>query len=404
MLLSRLSPLRVHLGPWLTVVVLVAFFLGPFYWPGSSAAWANFLRISVLLALMAMLWRGLPGYKPSAFQLCSLLFWGYLAGNAIFLGEEAQALRRLLFLLCFVGLVAMLDWRSRNWPIVLGFLALLGAGFALLSLLNLYRLDQLVLGYRSGKVFSSGIPGIADFGNTIVAAMHYAVCFCAAMWLFFSARHRAALWLWGCCALIIGCYVVLTYARSGWVACLVGAIVLLVTLFRRQCWRRSALFLVGLFSVLIVFVGSYFGYELSVRGVTYRDEIWSTVLSRVFDSWLWGYGAGAGLDPIVIQNGRQVVHNAHSLYLEVFYQFGLVGLLFWLTVLSWALWRLAHVSMEQRKEATVASFALALLAAGAVVMLVELNGFVSTPNLVWLWFWLPLGIALGSRGASGARY
>lgn len=403
-MLHKLNPLRAHLGPWLTVVILIALFLGPFYWPGSSAAWVNFLRIGVLLALLAMLWRGLPGYRPDAFQLCCLLFWGYLVGNAIFLSEEAQAFRRLLFLLCFVGLVAMLDRRSRSWPILLGFLALLGAGFALLSLLNLYRLDQLVFGYRSGKVSSSGIPGIADFGNTIVAAMHYAACFCAAMWLFFNARQRGALWLWGCCALIIGCYVVLTYARSGWVACLVGSIVLLVVLFRRQWWRRSALFVVGLLSVLAVFAGSYFGYELSVRGVTSRDEIWSTMLSRISDNWLWGYGAGADLEPIAIKGGQQVVHNAHNLYLEVFYQFGLVGLFFLLTVMSWALLRLAHAALDHRKEATVASFALALLVAVAVVMLVELNSFVSTPNLVWLWFWLPLGIALGCRETSSAEH
>lgn len=400
--MSKLESLRANLGLCLAFFFLASFFLGPFYWPGSSAGWANSLRITLVVALLAMFWRELPRIRLDAFQLLLVLFLCYLGANAVIVAEDAQAVRRLVFLLCFVFLVAMLDVRSRYWQILLGWSAVLGAGFALLSLINLYDSGRLFSAYRAGRLFSSGIPEVADFGNTIVAAMHYAVCFCAAMWLYFTARHRFALFCWACCATIIATYVILTYARSGWVACLVGALMLLIVLYRRERWMRSMFFLLGLLVLLAFFLYEYSGYELGVRGVTHRDEIWSVVISRGLSSWLWGHGACAALEPIIINEGRAVVRNAHSVYLEVFYQLGLIGLMMMVAVLVGALWRLARYCLAEKEG--VASFALALLAAAAVVMSVEMNGFISTPNLVWQWFWLPLGIALGCRRSSNVAY
>lgn len=403
MYFSSLSSLRPHLGGWLAFIALAALFLGPFYWPISNSAWAGFMRGSILLALLALLWRGIAWRKPDFFQLCVLLFWFYMLANALLVSGDSQAVRRLVLLLCFVSMVSAIDLRSYQWPFLLAGIAILGTGFALFSLVNLYRLEQLSFVYRAGSISSSGVSGIADFGNTIVAAMHYAACLCAAILLFFTTRKGGALLLWGACAVIIGSYVILTYARTGWIACLISSLVLAAVLYRRERWLRFVMFFIGLLCGLAVFVVSYLSYEVNVRGVTSRDQIWDVVIERASASWLWGAGAGVGQAPIAINAGQQIVNNTHSLYLEVFYQFGFVGLLLMLLVLFGALWRLLRAAL--RSEALeVTSFALALIAAAAVVMLVELNSFISTPNLVWLWFWLPLGVALSVARASNAKY
>ena len=108
---------------------------------------------------------------------------------------------------------------------------------------------------------------------------------------------------------------------------------------------------------------------------------------------MWGHGAGAKLAPIAINEKNTLVHNTHNIYLEVLYQFGLVGLLLVVAVLLMALKELFFSSFS-KSSVGCQSYGLALLAAAAVIMFVELNSFVSAPNLVWVWLWLPLGIAL----------
>lgn len=388
-----MKALRPHLGIWLSFLALAALFLGPFYWPSSNSAWAGFMRASILIALLALCWSGIRWRRPDALQLCALLFWCYMLANALLVSGDSQIVRRLVLLLCFVLMVSALDLRSSQWRTLIAGVAFLGGAFALFSLLNLYRLEQLSLVYRAANISSSGVTGIADFGNTIVAAMHYAVCLCAAVLLFFTARNRAALVLWGAAGAIIGAYVILTYSRAGWIACLVGALVLAAILYRPERRARFALFFAGLLGGLSIFVVSYLSYEVGVRGVTSRDEIWYVVIERASANWFWGAGAGVGQEPISINAGKQIVSNTHSLYLEVFYQLGFVGLILMLAVLFGALWRLFRAARADGTQ-DVVSFALALMAAAAVVMLVELNSFISTPNLVWFWFWLPLGVSL----------
>lgn len=395
--------LRPYLGNWLAFITLAALFLGPFYWPSSNSAWAGFMRASILIAVLALCWSGIRWRRPDALQLCALLFWGYMLANALLVSGDSQIVRRLVLLLCFVFMVSAVDLRSPQWPTLIAGIALLGAVFALFSLVNLYRLDQLSLVYRAANISSSGVTGVADFGNTIVAAMHYAVCLCAAVLLFFTARHRAALLFWGGAGATIGAYIILTYSRAGWTACLVSALVLAAVLYRPERRARFVIFFTGLLGGLSVFVLSYLSYEVSVRGVTSRDEIWYVVIERASANWLWGAGAGVGQEPISINAGQQIVSNTHSLYLEVFYQFGFVGLILMVAVLFGALWRLFRAARVDGAQEVV-SFALALMVAAAVVMLVELNSFISTPNLVWLWFWLPLGVSLAvGRRADVAR-
>ena len=374
-------------------VALLAFYAGPFYWPDSNSAWAGFLRFAVLISVILYLLQGIGFRRVGGAWVATIVFFSYMLINSFFLEEGMQSARRLVFIFCFVFMVANF-WREPNLPqLLLGAVALLGALFAAFSLFNLYQMGELDVSYRKGAVFSSGISGVADFGNTIVAAMHYAVCYCAALWMLLSSKNRYFSIVWTVVVGVISIYIAMTFARTGWVACLIATLVFLALTMRYEGWRRVLPFVVVIAGVFIWFASRYLGYEVHVRGVTYRDEIWATVLQRVELNLLWGYGAGAKFDPIFIRGGAESVSTAHSTYLEVLYQFGSVGLLLMLTVLFMALRELVNSTVSQ-KRMRPDSFGLALLGSASVVMFVELYGFVNAPNLLWGWFWLPLGIAL----------
>lgn len=377
-------------------VTLLAFFIGPFYWPASNAAWAGFLRFFTLISVTLYLGykANIPKWSGVGFSIIALLV--YIALNSIFLEEGVQSVRRIIFIGFFVFMVANF-WREPRLPIwLLTSLALIGAVFAGFSLINLYRLGELSSTYRAGAVFSSGVDGVADFGNTIVAAMHYAVCFSAALWLLLRTESRYAVVVWILCSLIIGAYTVMTFARTGWVASLVVFIVLAIFTLRSKNWRRVIPVLISVSLLFIWFSLTYLDYEL-VRGVTHRDEIWLTVLERAQSHPFFGHGAGQPLEPISIKNGAAFVRTAHSTYMEVLYQFGIVGLLM---MLALVLSTITVLSISAIKHRAVLSdvWALAVFVAACIVMLVELNGFVDSPNLLWIWFWFPIGIALSHGG------
>lgn len=384
-------------------IALVAFFIGPFYWPASNAAWAAFLRILVLVSVSLYIASGLRIQRIKFLWAVALIFYAYLFLNAIFLAEDMQSARRLVFIGLFVFMVSRF-WAEPVLPrVLLGLVVLMGACFSAFSLINLYRLGLLDLSYRGREVFSSGEPGLADFGNTIVAAMHYAFCYCVALWLLLRSKSRSLSFLWAACLGIVGFYIIFTFARTGWMACLISSCSLLILTVRYNAWHRIlpiALCLVGL---LVWFGFNYLSYEVRVRGLTDRADIWLTVLHRVELNLFWGHGAGAKMEPIPVDNVQLFVKTAHSTYLEVLYQFGLVGLFLMLGVILMAMKDLWSSALSQR-ELGADSFGLMLFGAAAVVMLVELSGFVDSPNLLWIWFWLPLGIALSQTGRSDVRY
>lgn len=377
-------------------ITLLAFFLGPFYWPATNAAWAGFLRFTVLISVVMYCVPGGGKLRWDALSGMLIVLLIYVIFNSLIFGES-QSIRRSFFIAFFVFMVANF-WREPVLPAyLLGIVAIIGAIFSAFSLLNLYRLGELEFSYREYSIYFSGQPGIADFGNTIVAAMHYAVCYCAGLWMLINSKKGWSRVGWTVCISTVGVYIVLTFARTGWVACLIASMILFSMAIRSDRWRTILPVALAITGLLAWFAYKYLGYEVAVRGVTYRDEIWITVLERVKEHLVWGHGGGAKLEPITISGEQISVNTAHSTYLEVLYQFGLIGLLLIVVVLCMALWRLLRASFSFSNVGQ-AAFGLALLASATFVMLVELSGLVDSPNLLWIWFWLPLGIALSLQG------
>jgi O-antigen ligase len=295
----------------------------------------------------------------------------------------------LLILLFSLVVIGVGGTDGRFWRFVLGLGVLAGAGFAAFSLLYKAHLGEFSFAYRTMNIHDSGVPGVADFGITIEAGMNYAFSFIVALWLALRSRRWHLFSLWSLCALLQGTYIYFTFSRAAWMAALIGAVALVLVAAEGRM-RKAALGLLGLGGIIAA-VGGYrqLAYEFGSRGLTHRDEVWRTVIERVGEHWWFGHGAHSDLGDVVLSTG-QVVHNPHSLYLEVLYQFGGVGLVSLLVMLLASLWTL------WRSRASMAPLWFSVLAASMVVFMVEMHFFVAAPNVVWMWLWLPLAGALGA--------
>jgi len=372
-------------------LAILAMFLGSFWWPGSSSAWASFIRIALLLSLLASL--GLfnrRSFSLNPLIIATAVLLGYMFLNSFFSGDNFQSTRRLVLICLFIAAVSAIKPQSvLNWTRIMQIGVCLATGFALFSMVNLMTHGAFKFGYREMKLATSGLVNVADFGNTIVAGMHYAFFLIAGAWLMLTAEKRRESLFWLLCCAVLAVYIYFTFARSAWMGCAAGCL-LLVCVMTQGKVRRSLLIAIAVGIVAIAILGfRELMFEVNVRGVTGRNEVWSMIFSRLTDHWWFGRGAGTALGQVRLHTG-QIVGNTHSLYLEVLYQLGIVGLALLVITMAFAAVSLSR-ALARSKEA---GLWIAMLAGIAVVMVVELHTFIGTPGLVWMWLWLPLAGAI----------
>lgn len=387
-MVSRFLKERLCLIALLPVAVVL---LGRFWWPGETSAWASSTRFALLTFLACLLFVGRPVFsrldKKLGFVL--LLFGGWAILSVALFDGQPEVLRRGLVLAVFICAVAVLKMDDEAALLnLLRAAALLGTAAALVTICLELERRGLDFRYRAFRLHSSGIPGFAEFFNPIISGMHMAFAGLTACWCVLFARTPAARIFWFCCLSVIAVYVFLTYSRSAWLALGLGGLVLLILRGRAIFWS----IFVGAMILALVVITIKFPQVFSVeveRGTTNRDLIWAMVIDSMPGYWLAGHGAGVEMSQMSIPG--QTVVNTHSLYLEVLFQYGVVGLLFFLVALLMA----ARAMWTDRSNLSV--LGVSLLTGSIGVMFFELHSFIHSPNLIWLWIWFPIAIALGSQ-------
>ena len=387
------------LASFLTLSGIFIIFFSPFWWPSSNTNAVALIRFFVFLSAFIFIIKAVfdlfkteVNLKISTSIILLFLLFFYLIVNSYFLASDAQPIRRVVFLLVFFVSVYFLDIKpvvARNFLILLAFS---GFCFAAYSIASMYSLNQISIGYGKGSLSQSANPNIAYFGNTIVAAMHYAITFSILAYLFLTESKRLLLFIWLALLVVVSTYVFLTFSRTGWVACAVSFLSICFFTFDKN--KSRFYFVLASLLVLIFFIGfNFFENEIYGRGLTHRDVIWEIVLSRMPEYWLFGHGLSTPFEPIPIVGGSRFVSNSHNVYLEILYQVGFVGLGLFVLVVFNSLYIL-YKSIKKSIYSDLSILFFSVLLSVLVVMITELNSWVSTPNLLWQWLWLPLAFSL----------
>lgn len=260
------------------------------------------------------------------------------------------------------------------------------------TLWALWEAGLLNLGDRAAAISGSGIAGIAEFENSVLASLQMGFSLVLIAWLFLTAKARLAQVVWLLCLLVTSVYLFGTFGRTGWLAAAIAILVLITIMASR---RQQYIFWGGVI-VLVVLVVMFFhervAYELLSRKLTHRDEIWGMVLGLMPGKWLFGYGADASVEDLLgVQRlglHEAVINHAHSIYIEVIFNYGLVGLGGLIVLLIGSICRL-----WMHRDNPLSALWLAILCGGAISIGFDFSSFLSTPNLVWLWVWLPVAFA-----------
>lgn len=366
---------------------------------GSRYATQTYLLLFVP-ALVLLLWRRLAldtwRQAPGIILLC-LLAWVLLTGsvNAGSSQEPVYWLKIDLLILLYVFAVASLARHERAFNWLLAAVVTVAALFAWGTLYYHFGVLDRPLEYNklrfADRLSALGWRGLADLNHPIIAGLYYGVFAVLLTYLFVGFQVRgwqAGLLAVGMLGLLV--YVLLTFSRGAWFSTAAGCFAVLL-LFPNI---KSRTLIGG--GCLLLLVGAYLfwpeiQYELK-RGISGRQLIWDSWAERLSEFWLLGAGAGAEFNFALPAPATFSVLHAHSLYLQLWYEYGVVGIgLFALLLLS-LLWK----GWVCRAE-PLARLGLALLVFAMLAMVSDVYAIFHRLSPYWVLVWFPVGILLGVR-------
>lgn len=388
-------------GAWvkaLTLLLAIGFFiqLSGLIFNNDGSRYATQLYISLFLPglLLLLHQRLMPALWGQASALILLALFGWVLIYAwLHPGSEKAFLRWLKLVVLLIVYLAVVSSLVRHERLVRSVLvaALAVAGlFAWLTLYYQFVVIDRQLSYeafRWVRLWELGWNGFGNLKHPITAGLYYSVFAIIATWLFLMPG------VGGGRTLLLGVllvgfisYILLTFSRGSWFSLGVGGLFLLLL---TNSFKSRAL--LGLGIGLLFLMSYWFWPELQNEqrvGVNGRELIWGNWISQFSDFWLIGRGAGAEI-VFLAPNGTSFTH-AHSLYLQLWYEYGVIGIVLFIFLLVSLLWK-----AWQCREQPLARLGAALLVFAMVAMVSDIYAIFHRPSPYWVVFWLPVGILLG---------
>lgn len=145
----------------------------------------------------------------------------------------------------------------------------------------------------------------------------------------FTEGNKNMRWLRALMALTFLCNVLFTDSRGA----LLGSAVFLFCYWIRYTNKKKKLIALFTFSIIIMLVGVWI-YEAFISQYMTglgRDSVWGRSIEKLEESWYFGVGPG-NIAILNGQDGSNGVNEVHSFFLEIFCEYGVVGivsLVFW---------------------------------------------------------------------------
>ncbi|WP_341781877.1 O-antigen ligase family protein [Ectopseudomonas mendocina] len=394
--------LELALLPWMSIGLFVQLVGLLFNADGSRYATQIYLLLFVPAFLLLLrdrfalgLWRQLPAYCLLALMAWVLVIAGLHPGSEKTLGYWSKI---VLLLALYIFAVARLVESPGRFHIVLVAAAVVAVLFAWLTIYYQFMVLDRPFEYKilrwHVRFRELGWGGLADLDHPIVAGLYYGVFAVIVTWFFLAwpmTAARTSLLALAMLGLLL--YVLLTFSRGAWFSVAAGGAILLLLFGNRKAYTLLAL------GLLILAVGAYlFWPEIQNErriGVTGRELIWHNWLQHLPQFWLWGNGAGADLlftFPKGTMQAGQTFKHAHSLYLQLWYQYGIVGIALFLATLASLLWK-----GWQCRSNPLALLGMGLLVFAMVAMVSDVYAIFHRPSPYWVLVWLPVGVLLGVK-------
>jgi len=179
-------------------------------------------------------------------------------------------------------------------------------------------------------------------------------------------------------------------SRSAMVGLLFG-IVGMLFLGRNVNQKKFGVFI--LLMLISCLIASYFYGNILNRGLSHRVDIWLSSLSKIVECGVFTGCGFEGSSKITIASGLSFQH-PHNIFLSHFVSTGLLGLLSLLALLSYVIYHGVRVR----------STMILGLVVGLVSLFFDGNALLTSPDALWLIFWMPLVMTYWEINESKTKY
>jgi O-antigen ligase len=334
-------------------------------------------------------------YRPVLLLLAFSMLMALLNPNATI--SAFTQFKTVLYIALYLGTIHILA-REGLLEKCLTFTFVVAGLFAIAGLLiHSIQQEQNIL-FSGKRLFSMGYGGYADFKNPIIAALYFG--FFGIYGFHLLLTKALGLWsrvLFAACVLGLSMYVFCTLSRAVWLG--YGLAICTTILFHHNSRSRKWLYLAAvLFLGAAAWLWPILLHQQN-RGFSLRDHIWAGWLNRLGDFWLFGAGAGRDFDFCIA--GTRCFSQAHNLFLQFFYEFGIMGA----ALIILAVIHACKCAIDKKTWARpLGSVGLPLLIFGVTTALFDYHTVYNRPGVYWIVFWLPIGIILSQKVVLGAQY
>ena len=332
-------------------------------------AWADVMQVDLLRWILALLlWLALSAFWSEPFT------WR----------EGASIWVRVLLVFCFVVAFAECQLRGQLQRWMANAVAGVGGVAIAVAIANFYATNP-----EDGR-----LNGMGQLDTHVIAALVYGVVMVFSLHIVLKAPRQPWQHLVWVVVAIGGYAVFLSDSRNAWVSVAFGCMTYALSMLVRD--RRqflTAVFAGGLVLavVLLVMASNETTREfLLPRGASFRLEIWSGALARIFEGNVL-VGLGILTPDNIVHGGNEFLH-PHSMYLAVLYQGGVIALAIYGVVLVQTL-----VVLFRNFNHVDAKLGLAVLATAVSAHLLDGHELVDKVGATWFLVWLPVAIAVGFR-------
>ncbi len=313
-----------------------------------------------------------------ASYMCLTLLW---ADNAVF-KDYVHYLHRFVYLFVFLSLTIELVLRYPKFIDYL-FVSLcwVAAITAIISILRFYS----SFSFHTHRLLFLG----AKVRNPVVGASVYSMIALVSYFHVLKSK-RSSAWIYAVLSVVILFSAALTQTRGP-----LGA--LLVTFLIGAVSTRNKKLLATVLCVILIGGLMFFNIEgfkemITVRGLSYRLEVWQQTIARIKEALL--FGEGISTDPKFIMADGANLH-PHSVYLATMLYGGLIGLFLLLTLQAIALWKSFLYFLKENDFTYVA-----LLLFAFICIIASRHKIISHPDALWIYFWLPIALLAAKKLSS----
>ena len=350
----------------------------------TSADWS--ILVVVLALPVTIVVTAMPDVsKPQIYRLLSGVLLYYAIINWVVSGKRLQlATLSLLLVGIFLSLYALVsvEWAVSKW----------------------FNLVEVMYQWVTPWVSDTVNPNV--MAGNLILILPLAIGGVFANWGKTSSLYRI---ISACSAVMISGILVLTLSRGALLA-IAFALVIFVVIRWRWGWVFLIIALVGL-GIIVYKVGSYSLLEALLSGTSVgslesRLQLWSRSLLLARDFPFTGVGMGMvgeaihRLMPLSL-NETNLVPHAHNLYLQVFLDLGLMGIIGWLATLILALstaWKVYRTGVRAERAGWIVGIGAGLFCSQMALAVHGFSdavtwGIVRPAPLVWALWGLVMSMA-----------